>query len=113
MVFHRGMRAVQWTSMSRMMRRWERRPQIHSFWAMNSLNMSFWIVPCRRAGSMPRSSASASYIASSTTAGALMVIEVLTWSSGMSANSRRMSSRLATDTPSRPTSPCDSGWSGS
>jgi hypothetical protein len=35
-VFHSGMRAVQCTSMSRMMRMCGRMPQIHSFCAMNS-----------------------------------------------------------------------------
>jgi hypothetical protein len=32
-------------------------PQIHSFWAMNSLSMSFWVVPPSASGGMPRRSA--------------------------------------------------------
>ena len=56
-VFHSGMRAVQVTSMSRMMRSDGRTPQIHSFCAMNSLSMSFWMVPRSASGAMPRRSA--------------------------------------------------------
>jgi hypothetical protein len=37
----------------------------------------------------------------------LIVIDVDTLSSGMSPNSRIMSSSVATDTPSRPTSPSE------
>jgi hypothetical protein len=55
----------------------------------------------------------ATYSASSTAAGALMVIDVDTLSSGMSPNSRVMSSSDATLTPSRPTSPSERGCSGS
>ena len=51
------------------------------------------------------------YIASSTAAGALMVIEVETWSSGMPANSRSMSSREEMATPTLPTSPAAIGSS--
>ena len=74
-----------------MMRMWGRTGEIHSFWAMNSLSMSFCSVPRSLAGETPCFSATATYNASSTAAGALIVIEVVTWSSGMSANSRSMS----------------------
>ncbi len=46
-------------------------------------------------------------------AGELMVIEVLTRSSGIPANSTSMSSSEVTATPHFPTSPRESGWSGS
>ena len=57
MVFQRGMRTVQVTSMSRTMRSDGRTPQIHSFWAMNSLSMSFCSVPPSASGAIPRRSA--------------------------------------------------------
>ncbi|CAM5344904.1 hypothetical protein SALBM135S_00504 [Streptomyces alboniger] len=44
---------------------------------------------------------------------ALIVIEVFIWSRGMSWNSRRMSPRCETGTPTRPTSPRARMWSGS
>ncbi len=44
-------------------------------------------------------------------AGALIVIDTLTWSSGMPANSVSMSSSESIATPSRPTSPSERGWS--
>ncbi len=52
--------------------------QIHSFCAMNSFNMSAWMVPPSFSGGIPCFSATATYIARSTTAGALMVMEVVT-----------------------------------
>ena len=42
---------------------------------------------------------------------ALIVIEVVTRSSGMPANTRARSSTVSTATPTRPTSPAASGWS--
>jgi hypothetical protein len=39
------------------MRRWGRTPQIHSFWAMNSFSMSFWVVPPSESAAIPRRSA--------------------------------------------------------
>ena len=42
-----------------------------------------------------------------------MVIEVFISASGMPSNSARMSPRCATGTPTRPTSPEASSWSGS
>ena len=44
-------------------------------------------------------------------AGALIVIDTLTSSSGMPANSVSMSARVSIATPSRPTSPSERGWS--
>ena len=87
--------------------------KMYSFWAMNSLRMSACSVPVSWSGATPCFSATATYIASSIAAGELMVIDVLTLSSGMPANRISMSSRDVTATPHFPTSPRDSGWSGS
>ncbi len=74
--------------------------------AMYSLSMSFWMVPDRPRGLAPCSSATVWYISSRTAAGALMVIDVDTLSSGIPSNSARMSARLSIATPTLPTSPC-------
>jgi hypothetical protein len=87
--------------------------QIHSFWAMNSFSMSFCMVPPRRSHATPCLSAMARYMASATDAVQLMVIDVVTSPSGMSANSRSKSSSVEIDTPSLPTSPRARGWSAS
>src|ERR1700758_5642338 len=60
--------------------------EIHSFWAMNSFSMSFCIVPPTFVQDTPCRSASARYMASATEAVQLIVIEVVTRSSGMSRN---------------------------
>ncbi len=81
--------------------------------------MSFCVVPASwwatsegsRSGFC--SSAATWYIASSHMAVALIVIEVFISVSGMSANSRRISPRCGTGTPTLPTSPRASGESGS
>jgi hypothetical protein len=78
---------------------------IHSFCAMNSLRMSVWIVPPSASSGMPRRLAMQAYIASSMAAGALIVIETVTSSSGMPANRSSMSASVSIATPSRPTSP--------
>ena len=87
--------------------------QIHSFCAMNSFSMSFWIVPPSFGHGTPCRSATARYMASRMLAVQLTVIEVVTRSSGIPAKSRSMSSSVETDTPSRPTSPRARGWSAS
>jgi hypothetical protein len=87
--------------------------QIHSFCAMNSFSMSAWTVPPSFSGGMPCRSATTTYIARSTIAGALIVIEVVTWSRGMPLKSISMSSMVEIATPSRPTSPRLMGWSAS
>jgi len=106
---HFGALRAQNAIMSATMRMLGRGGEIHSFCAMNSFRMSVWMVPPTLSSGTPCSSASAKYIDSATMAGALMVMDVVTRSSGMPAKRRRMSSRLATDTPSRPTSPAASG----
>ena len=60
-------------------------------------------------GPTPWRLAAAMYIASRIAAGALMVMLVVTLSSGMPSNSRSMSSRLKIETPTLPTSPAASG----
>ena len=87
--------------------------QIHSFCALNSFSMSFWIVPSTSVQGTPCRSATARYIARITDAVQLMVIEVVTRPSGMPSKSRSMSASVETDTPSRPTSPRAFGWSAS
>src|SRR6266404_2753887 len=87
--------------------------QIHSFCAMNSLSMSFCMVPPIRSHVTPCLSAMARYMASATDAVQLIVIEVVTSPSGMSAKSRSKSFRVEIDTPSLPTSPRARGWSAS
>jgi hypothetical protein len=79
--------------------------------AMYSLRMSFCTVPWSAVRATPRSSATTTYIASSTAAVALIVIDVETRSSGISANSRPRSSTVSIATPARPTSPSAMGWS--
>jgi hypothetical protein len=71
--------------------------------------MSFCTVPDSAAASTPCSSATSSYSSSKIGAVALIVIDVDTSSSGMSANSRRMSSIESIATPVRPTSPSARG----
>ena len=50
---------------------------MNSFWAMNSLRMSFWIVPESVCQSAPRCSATTRYIAKIIAAGELIVIDVV------------------------------------
>ena len=78
---------------------------------MYSLRMSFWVVPRSLSGATPCSSPTSSYSSSSTLAGALIVIEVETWSSGISSKAVRMSSIESMATPVRPTSPRHIGLS--
>ena len=79
--------------------------------ATYSLSTSFWMVPLICSGLTPCFSATATYIAKSTAAGALMVIEVETLSSGMESNSTSMSASESMATPTLPTSPRLIGWS--
>ena len=84
---------------------------IHSRCAMYSLRQSFWIVPPSRAKGMPRLSAAARYIAHTIEAGPLIVIDVVTSSRGIRSKRISMSRSVSTATPSRPTSPRESGSS--
>ena len=58
---------------------------------MNSLRMSFWMVPASCSGFTPCSSAAAMYIAITGSTAPFMVIETLIWSSGMPSKSVRVS----------------------
>jgi hypothetical protein len=80
---------------------------------MYSLRMSFWSVPEIFRKSAPCFSATTRYIASSTEAGALMVCETVTSSSGMPSKRTSMSASEETATPHFPTSPSESGESAS
>ena len=73
--------------------------------AMYSLSTSFWVVPRSFSAPTPCSSPTSSYRSSRTAAGALIVIDVETWSSGIPSNAVRMSSIVSMATPVRPTSP--------
>ncbi len=67
--------------------------------------MSFCVVPPMRASGTSCFFATAAYIARRIAAVALIVIEVVTLSSGMPAKSCSRSARLEIDTPTFPTSP--------
>ena len=73
--------------------------------AMYSLRMSFWTVPRRPWRAAPWASATATYIARRIAAVALIVMLVLTRSSGRPRNRVAMSSIVAIGTPTLPTSP--------
>ena len=75
--------------------------------------MSFCVVPWRACVSTPFSSATVMYSASSQAAVALIVIDVFISSSGMPSSSACMSPLCAIETPTLPTSPRASSWSGS
>ena len=74
---------------------------------MYSFSMSFCNVPESRFQSAPCFSATARYMAQSTAAGELMVIEVVTLPSGMRSKSASMSASELMATPHLPTSPSD------
>ncbi len=79
--------------------------------AMYSLSRSFWMVPLIAPAGTPCSSATSSYISSRIAPVELMVMLVLTLSSGRSASSWRMSAMHEMATPTLPTSPSARGWS--
>ena len=73
--------------------------------ATYSLRTSFWVVALIWSGATPCFSATTMYIAASTGAGALMVIEVETSASGMPSKRVSMSASESMATPTWPTSP--------
>src|SRR5437588_3386437 len=79
--------------------------------AMYSFRMSFWTVPRRTFREIPCDSATAMYSARRMGAVALIVMLVLTRSSGRPAKRTPISSRVEIATPTRPTSPRASGAS--
>ena len=82
---------------------------MYSFCAMYSLRMSFWMVPEIFFQSAPCFSATTRYMAQSTLAGELMVIEMVIFSSGMPSKRISMSSSESMATPHLPTSPSLAG----
>ena len=76
--WNRGISAVQNRIVSATSRNDGRGGNTNSFCAWYSLKMSFCSVPPSRARSTPDRSAAATYIAKSTAAGALIVIDVVT-----------------------------------
>ena len=79
--------------------------------AMYSFSTSFWIVPVSWSPATPWSSPTSWYSSMSSAAGALIVIDVETLSSGMPSSSSRMSSIESMATPTLPTSPWAMGAS--
>ena len=78
---------------------------------MNSLRMSFWIVPESFARSTPCSSPATMKPASTGRTAPFMVIDTLMRSSGMPSKRTFMSSTESIATPALPTSPTTCGWS--
>ena len=111
--FQRGISLAQNSIMSTTIFTAGRGGTIHSFCAMYSFSMSVWMVPPSRARGTPCFSPTATYMASATTALALMVMEVVTSPSGIPSKRISKSFSVETATPSLPTSPRDSGWSAS
>jgi hypothetical protein len=85
--------------------------KIHECWAMYSLRMSFWIVPPTLWKGTPCFSATARYMAKTIAAGPLIVIDVVTLSSGIPSKRISMSFSESTATPHIPTSPLARGES--
>jgi hypothetical protein len=112
-VFHFGASLAQNAKMSVMIRIEGRGGKMYSFCAMNSLRMSFWMVPEIFFQSAPCFSATTRYIAKIIAAGELIVIDVVMSPRRMPSNSVSMSASDVTLTPHLPTSPSDSSWSGS
>ena len=79
--------------------------------ATYSLSRSFWIVPPICRDDTPWPSATSSYRQSRIAAVELMVIDVVTVSSGSPWRSSSMSSSESIATPTLPTSPSERGWS--
>jgi hypothetical protein len=82
---------------------------MYSFCAMYSLRMSFWMVPEIFFQSAPCFSATTKYMAQSTLAGELMVIDVVTFSRLMPSKRISISSSESMATPHLPTSPSLAG----
>src|SRR5450759_1286352 len=111
MVFQRGSSFEQNSKMSVTSRIDGRGGKMYVPRAMYSLRMSFWVVPLTWERETPCFSAAATYMASRTAAEELIVIEVLTVPSGSSSSRTYMSASELIGTPTRPTSPSDSGAS--
>ena len=78
---------------------------------MNSLRMSFWMVPVSAECATPCSSAATMYMAMTGSTAPFMVIDTLMRSSGMPSKRICMSATESTATPAMPTSPVTRGLS--
>ena len=78
---------------------------------MNSLRMSFWMVPASFSGGTPCSSAATTYSARIGSTAPFIVIDTDTVDRSMPSNSCRMSRMESIATPAIPTSPGTRGWS--
>ena len=110
-VFHFGMFCEQYSKMLVISRMEGLGGYTYVPRAMYSFSRSFWIVPLMALAGTPCSSATNSYISSRIAAVELMVMLVLTWSSGRPESRMRMSAMLSMATPTLPTSPSARGWS--
>src|SRR5512136_2422978 len=105
MVFHLGTYLVPNSTVSLISLTEGSGGHISVFWAMNSLSMSFWIVPQILVSGIPLMSAAAQYMARRAVAGGLIVMDVVILSMGMPSTSWRKSSRVSMATPHLPHSP--------
>ncbi len=78
---------------------------------MNSLRMSFWMVPASLSGGTPCSSPATMNSASTGSTAPFMVIDTVMSARLMPSNSVRMSRIESIATPAMPTSPFTRGWS--
>ena len=78
---------------------------------MNSLRMSFCMVPERSAEATPCSSAATAYIAKTGSTAPFMVMDTDIRSRGIPSNRIFMSSTESIATPALPTSPSTRSWS--
>ncbi len=109
--FHLGKCLAQYSIMSVVSFTEDFGGNMHNFWAKNSFRLSFCVVPPIFSLGTPCLSPTATYMASSMGAGPFMVIEVVTWSSGIPSNRISMSFNDEMATPHMPTSPFAMGWS--
>ena len=105
MVFHCGTSLAQYSIESTTRRIEGPGGKMNSFWAMNSLRMSFCNVPPSRDAGTPCSSATAMYMHRRIAAGELIVIDVVMSARGIPANSVSMSASESIATPQCPISP--------
>ena len=84
---------------------------MYVFLTINSLRMSFWIVPVNALAGTPCSSAATMYKAIIGKTAPFIVIETLILSSGIPSKSFCMSKIESIATPAIPTSPATRGWS--
>src|SRR5438309_11038947 len=92
-VFHFGTSAAQYSIESTTSRIDGAGGKMNSFWAMNSLRMSFCSVPPRLEAGTPCFSATAMYMQSRIAAGELTVIDVVSAPRGMASKTLSISAR--------------------